>query len=247
MKTPQIDYKSSKINFIKLGLEFLVIFSSIFISFYIEDVRKINENSLIKNELIDDLISTVEDDINQLKNIQDILQNSEKLIQEILNDIDNSHSQLSDIETINKILGIEVGFSFFSKDGIFNQLISTGTFELIKNEELKKNLLDLFNHQKDRNTASSNEIDSFNLIFRNEMNKNFRIRFSYNSFDGEFYGSRALMNSNFDEKYYFSNSFYGLISQAQQYVNMYMRQLKDIEENYKTVYALSKEEVKKDI
>ena len=182
-----------------------------------------------------------------MKNVQDILQNSEKLIQEILNDIDNSHSQLSDIETINKILGIEVGFSFFSKDGIFNQLISTGTFELIKNEELKKNLLDLFNHQKDRNTASSNEIDSFNLIFRNEMNKNFRIRFSYNSFDGEFYGSRALMNSNFDEKYYFSNSFYGLISQAQQYVNMYMRQLKDIEENYKTVYALSKEEVKKDI
>ena len=67
MKTPQIDYKSSKINFIKLGLEFLVIFSSIFISFYIEDVRKINENSLIKNELIGDLISTVEDDLNQLK------------------------------------------------------------------------------------------------------------------------------------------------------------------------------------
>ena len=156
-------------------------------------------------------------------------------------------TEVGDIETINKILGIEVGFSFFSKDGIFNQLISTGTFELIKNEELKKNLLDLFNHQKDRNTASSNEIDSFNLIFRNEMNKNFRIRFSYNSFDGEFYGSRALMNFYFDEKYYFSNSFYGLISQAQQYVNMYMRQLKDIEVNYKTVYALSKEEVKKDI
>ena len=83
------------------------------------------------------------------------------------------------------------------------------------------------------------------MIFRNEINKNFRIRFSYNSFDGEFYGTRTL--TNFNEKYYFSNSFYGLISQSQQYVNMYMRQLKDIEENYETVYALSKEEVKKDI
>ena len=247
MKTPQMDYKPPKINFLKLGLEFLIIFSSIFISFYVEDVRKVNENSLIKNELINDLISTIDDDLNQLKNVQEILENSEKLIQEILNDIDDSHSQLNDIETINKILGIEVGFSFFSKDGIFNQLISTGTFELIKNDELKKNLLDIFNHQKDRNTASSNEIDSFNLIFRKEMNKNFRIRFSYNSFDGEFYGSRTLTNSNFNEKYYFSNSFYGLISQAQQYVNMYMRQLKDLEENYKTVYALSKEEVRKDI
>ena len=151
MKTPQIDYKSSKINFIKLGLEFLVIFSSIFISFYIEDVRKINENSLIKNELIGDLISTVEDDLNQLKNVQDILQNSEKLIQEILNDIDNSHSQLSDIETINKILGIEVGFSFFPKDGIFNQMIATGSFELISNNDLKNNLLEIYNHQKSCN------------------------------------------------------------------------------------------------
>ena len=133
-----MDYKPSKINYLKLGLEFLVIFSSIFISFYIEDVRKVNENFLIKNELITDLISTVEDDLNQLKNVQDILQNSEKIIQEILNDIDNSHSQLNDIEAINKILEIEIGFSFFSKDGIFNQLISTGTFELVKNEELKK-------------------------------------------------------------------------------------------------------------
>ena len=46
---------------------------------------------------------------------------------------------------------------------------------------------------------------------------------------------------------FFSNSFYGLISQAQQCVNMYMRQLKDIKKNYKTVYVLYKEEVKKDI
>ncbi len=226
-------------------MEFGVIFSSVFISFYLEDLRKDSNELVLKNELVSDLIITIEDDLEQLKNIQDILQNSEKLILEILNDVDNNHNQLSDIETMNKILGIEVGFSFFPKDGIFNQLISTGTFELIKNEELKKTLLEIFNNQKQRNYATSQEIDKFNIDFRKEINQNFRIRFSYNSFDGEYYGSRTLTNSKFNENYYLSNSFYGIISQAQQYSNMYMRQLKDIEVNYETAYSLSKEEIKK--
>jgi hypothetical protein len=243
MKTPQIDYKSSKINFIKLGLEFLVIFSSIFISFYIEDVRKINENSLIKNELIGDLISTVEDDLNQLKNVQDILQNSEKLIQEILNDIDNSHSQLSDIETINKILGIEVGFSFFPQDGVYNQMISTGSFELITNDDLKKNLLEMYNHQMARNYATSLEIDNFNLTFRADPYDKFRIRFDYNLLEGAFYGKRKLTSYNFNDSYYESNSFYGLLSQAKLYANMYRRQLSDILVSYEETVLLCRQEV----
>ena len=85
---------------------------------------------------------------------------------EILNDIDSNHSNLSNIEAIKTLLQIEVGFSFFPKDGIFDQLISTGTFELIKNDELKRVLLEMFNHQKERNYATSNEIDLFNKGFR---------------------------------------------------------------------------------
>ena len=50
-------------------------------------------------------------------------------------------------QVINKVIEIEVGFSFFPQDGIFNQMISTGSFELIKNEYLKNNLLEMYNHQ----------------------------------------------------------------------------------------------------
>ena len=151
-------------------------------------------------------------------------------------------TQINDIETIEKILSIEVGFSFFQKDGIFNELISTGSFELIENRELKNTLLEIFNHLKERNIATSKEIDNFNIIFRGEINSNFRIRFTYNSFDGKFYGSRKLINSKFNKNYYLSNSFYGAISQAQQYVNMYSRLLRDLEDSYKTALSLSKEE-----
>ena len=179
-------------NNLKYFFQSFVIILSVFISFYIEDVRKGNENIITKNDLVSDLIISLDDDLVQIEELLKILQNSEKNIQEILSDIDNNHKSLSDIDAIKTILDIEVGFSFFPKDGIFEQLISTGTFELIKNNELKRLLLQMFNHQKDRNYATSQEIDNWNIITRGEILKKFRIRFSYNSFDGEFYGSRSV-------------------------------------------------------
>ena len=232
-------------NNLKYFFQSFVIILSVFISFYIEDVRKGNENIITKNDLVSDLIISLDDDLVQIEELLKILQNSEKNIQEILSDIDNNHKSLSDIDPIKTILDIEVGFSFFPKDGIFEQLISTGTFELIKNNELKRLLLQMFNHQKDRNYATSQEIDNWNIITRGEILKKFRIRFSYNSFDGEFYGSRSVNTFYFNTNYYQSNDFYGLLSQAQNYSNMYMRLLNDIKKSYETAKSLSIEELKK--
>ena len=232
-------------NNLKYFFQSFVIILSVFISFYIEDFRKGNENIITKNDLVSDLIISLDDDLVQIEELLKILQNSEKNIQEILSDIDNNHKSLSDIDAIKTILDIEVGFSFFPKDGIFEQLISTGTFELIKNNELKRLLLQMFNHQKDRNYATSQEIDNWNIITRGEILKKFRIRFSYNSYDGEFYGSRSVNTFYFNTNYYQSNDFYGLLSQAQNYSNMYMRLLNDIKKSYETAKSLSIEELKK--
>ena len=229
-------------TYYKLILEATAIIGSVLFSFYIEDLRKKSDNLDLKNALIEDLIDTIEDDLEQLRNIQDILFKSEESILDLLNDIDKYHTQITDIDAIEKILSIEVGFSFFQKDGIFNELISTGSFELIENRELKNNLLEIFNHLKERNIATSKEIDNFNIYFRRELNSNFRIRFTYNSFDGKFYGSRKLINSKFNKSYYLNNSFYGFLSQAQQYANMYSRVLRDLEDSYNTALSLSLEE-----
>ena len=241
--------KNSKSDFLKSNMKYFfqsfIIILSVFISFFIEDIRKSKENIVTKNELVGDLIVSLDDDLVQIDELLKILQNSEKNIQEILNDIDLNHKNLSNIEAIKTILDIEVGFSFFPKDGIFEQLISTGTFELIKNNELKRLLLEMFNHQKDRNYATSEEIDQWNITSRGEILKKFRIRFSYNSFDGEFYGSRTLNTFYFNRDYYLSNDFYGLLSQAQNYSNMYMRLLSDIKKSYDTAKSLSIEELKK--
>ena len=243
------DSQISKTNIIKKNLKYFlqsfVIILSIFISFFFEDIRKNKEDILTKNDLVSDLIISLDEDLIQIDDLLKILQDSEKKILEILNDIDLNHKNLSDLEAIKTILDIEVGISFFPKDGIFEQLISTGTFELIKNNELKKLLLEMFNHLKDRNYATSTEIDQWNISKRGEILKKFRVRFSYNSYDGEFYGSRTVNTFDFNRDYYLSSDFYGLLSQAQYYSNMYMRLLSDIKKSYETAKSLSIEELKK--
>ena len=243
------DSQISKTNIIKKKMKYFfqsfVIILSIFISFFFEDVRKNKEDILTKNDLVSDLIISLDEDLIQIDDLLNILQDSEKKILEILNDIDLNHKNLTDLEAIKTILDIEVGISFFPKDGIFEQLISTGTFELIKNNELKKLLLEMFNHQKDRNYATSTEIDQWNISKRGEILKKFRVRFSYNSYDGEFYGSRTVNTFDFNRDYYMSSDFYGLLSQAQYYSNMYMRLLSDIKKSYETAKSLSVEELKK--
>tara|TARA_B100001769_G_scaffold190340_1_gene151199 strand:+ start:866 stop:1570 length:705 start_codon:yes stop_codon:yes gene_type:complete len=228
----------------KYLLEGFVIFFSVFLSFYVGNLNQERSNYEKKQQYIDDLISTLTKDIEQIESLLDQLYVSEEYINDIQNDIDSKHILLSDKEVINKLIEIEVGFSFFPKDGIFNQMISTGTFELINNRDLKMNLLEMYNHQKERNNATSKEIDEFNLSFRNLPYSKFRIRFDYNLLEGKFYGTRTLNSFRFNQDFYFSDDFYGVLSQAKLYSNMYKRLLNDVLNSYKETLLLSKSELK---
>lgn len=228
----------------KYLFEGLVIFSSVLLSLYLGNLNQVASNVDKKNAYLKDLIKTLNDDIHQIESLLETLYQSEEKISSLQNDIDQQHQLLEDKDVITQLIDIEVGFSFFPKDGIYNQMISTGAFELINNNDLKNNLLEMYNHQKARNYATSLEIDNFNLMFRRIPYQHFRIRFDYNLLNGEFYGKRQLTQYTFDRKFYLSNNFYGLLSQAKLYSNMYKRQLSDILKTYKQTQLLLKQELK---
>ncbi len=228
----------------KYIFEGIVIFSSVLLSLYLGNLNIQRSNFEKKNQYISDLIEVLKEDIGQIESLLEILYRSETYINDLQNDIDLNHKILNDKEVIDKLIDIEVGFSFFPKEGVFNQMISTGTFELIKSKKLKTNLLEIYNHQKARNYATSLEIDNFNLNFRSTPYQRFKIRFDYNLLEGKFYGNRTLTSYIFNKPYYLSNQFYGLLSQAKLYSNMYKRQLSDILNSYKEVLILSEIEIK---
>lgn len=224
-------------------IEGFVIALSVLLSLYLGNLNKAHSDKERKKNYLFDLINTLEEDISQIISLIEILNNSENLITDLQNDIDKTQSNLNSDAIISKFIEIEIGFSFFPQDGIFNQMISTGAFELINNKYLKNNLLKMYNHQIARNYATSQEIDNFNIQVRGEPYKMFRIRFDYNLLDGEFYGKRKLISYDFDQEYYKSKSFYGLLSQAKLYSNMYKRQLNDMLSSYQETLLLCKQEL----
>ena len=224
----------------------IVIILSVLLSFYLEQRRQVNITKQEKNYLLTDLTKTLEGDINQIEIILEGLDKSDKNLIKLLDDINNNHTLISDREVAEILLKIQIGTSFFPQDGIFNQLIANGTFNLIENEELKSLLLNMYTHKKERNYATSIEIDNFNLLWRRQIMGNFRIQFNYNSYDGEIYGQQELTRFRFNRQYYLSNELYGALSQSRIYVGMYTRFLNDQKNEYQTALALSKTEIGKD-
>ncbi|MBL6877298.1 MAG: hypothetical protein ISR03_03680 [Flavobacteriales bacterium] len=227
-------------------IQAVVIILSVLLSFYLEDRRQENITKQEKNYLLTDLSKTLESDIYQIEIILENLGNSDKNLVKLLNDINNNHTLLSDREVVKILLQIQIGTSFFPQDGIFNELIANGSFNLIENEELKSLLLNMYTHKKERNYATSVEIDNFNLLWRRQIMGNFRIQFNYNSYDGEIYGQQELTRFRFNRQYYLSNELYGALSQSRIYVGMYTRFLNDQKNEYQTALALSKTEIGED-
>ncbi|MBF27760.1 MAG: hypothetical protein CMB90_02615 [Flammeovirgaceae bacterium] len=227
----------------KYGLESFVILFSIVLSFYIEGQRDLAEKNSDKNKLITDLINTIDEDQKQLEYIKSEMNKTVKLINEIQADINSQNSNLSRVDIINKISEIKVSYSFFPQEGIFNQLISTGSFELIENEDLKLLLLKIYNHQNNRNYAISNLIDIFSIEFYNTVYQKFRIDINVNNMEGEIYGISVVSDFNFNKTFYFSDEFYGFLTRTKTYANLYSRLLNDISENYKQAKIYSEYEI----
>ena len=227
-------------------IQAVVIILSVLLSFYLEQRRQVNITKQEKNYLLTDLTKTLESDIDQIEIILESLSNSDKDLVKLLNDINNNHTLLSDREVAEILLQIQIGTSFFPQDGIFNELIANGSFNLIENEQLKALLLNMYTHKKERNYATSVEIDNFNLLWRRQIMGNFRIQFNYNSYDGEIYGQQELTRFRFNRQYYLSNELYGALSQSRIYVGMYTRFLNDQINEYQTALALSKTEIGED-
>lgn len=230
---------------LKNTIQGILILIGILLSFHIEDSRIEQKNFEIKNELLSDLNRAISDDLEQIKNLKEILNSALDSISDLQADINKNHQLLSDEEAIKKLIDLNVSISFFPQDGIFTELISSGSFELIKSKELKSKLLEIYNHQKERNLSISDDIDVVMKDYELEIMTNFRIAIDYTSSDGEFYGKPILSDYEFNRDYYLSNKLYGLMSLNYLFGVMYSRLLDDFKKSHEATLALSMLEIDK--
>ena len=228
-------------NNLRLIVEFLVIISGVLLSFYIDDVRELQNKKLEKDILIEELVITAKEDLQQILNLKKDLVEVQENISLFLNDIQDKKKDLTDQKIAINYLFIseKMSVSFFPQDGIFTQLISTGSLELIKSSTLKNLLLRNFTHYLDRNQANNRTLDDLYLDFVNNVDP-FITVISKDKKDASFiYTDRMVDSYSIDSDYYLSNKFQAYLSSANTMVGKNIDMLNLFEKSYNQILELA--------
>ena len=216
-------------------IEGVIVFLSVLFSFYITGLNNIKKDKISKNISLKDLSNTMIIDTLQ---IREILKNKELSITNlelIIRDIDNKHIYLTDDAFFETYIQIDVGQTFMPRKGIFNQLISTGGLELIKSKELKNNLIEIFNHLKERNESISRIIDELVFIkYLPLIDSKFRTKRKQLEKESEItYGRTIITDAVFNESFYYSNEFYEILNSSLGFSVAYKNLMQSMLQEYK--------------
>ena len=124
-------------NYIRYILEFNIIIIGVLLSFYLDDLRLDREKNEYKDTLVEELLIAAEQDLDQIEKIKVDLNQVNRFIEDLLLDIEDGEKDLTDKEIAEKYLFISnnMSTSFFPQNGTFNQLIATGSMELIDSKD----------------------------------------------------------------------------------------------------------------
>jgi|TARA_B100001059_G_scaffold119069_1_gene119205 hypothetical protein len=228
-------------NNLRLLAEFIVIISGVLLSFYIDDFRELQNKKLEKDILIGELVITAKEDLKQIQNLKRDLMKVQGNIQIFLEDTNDNRKDMADKQIAINYLFIseKMSVSFFPQDGIFTQLISTGSLELIESSTLKNLLLRNFTHYLDRNQANNRTLDDLYLDFVNNVDPFIAVT-SKDVQDASFiYTDRIVDSYSIDSEYYLSNKFKAYLSSANTMVGKNIDMLNLFEKSYNQILELA--------
>ena len=228
-------------NNLRLLVEFIVIISGVLLSFYIDDFRELQNKKLEKDILIGELVITAKEDLKQIQNLKRDLMKVQGNIQIFLEDTNDNRKDMADKQIAINYLFIseKMSVSFFPQDGIFTQLISTGSLELIESSTLKNLLLRNFTHYLERNQANNRTLDDLYLDFVNHVDPFIAVT-SKDVQDASFiYTDRIVDSYSIDSEYYLSNKFKAYLSSANTMVGKNIDMLNLFEKSYNQILELA--------
>lgn len=226
-------------------LEFLIIITGVFISFYLDDVRQLNEKKGYKNKLISELLVSSEQDLSQIENITKDLNQVQDNIALILEDINDGSKNLEDSVVAEKYLFItqKMSVSFFPQNGTFDQLISTGSMELINSDKFRRVLLNNYTHYYDRNSANNRTLDDLYLAFGANIDPHILVKPVEENDASFIYADKSVGDFEIDKEFYMSNIFQAYLLTAQSMVGKNIDMLNIFQNSYEEIINLANEEI----
>ena len=206
-------------SYLRYFIEFLVIITGVLLSFYLDDLRQLNEKKNYKDTLVEELLITSEEDLKQITKITADLDKVQEFIDEFLKDIEDGIKDLDDDQIAEKYLFIvqKMSVSFFPQNGTFNQLISTGSLDLINSKSFRRVLLNNYTHYYDRNSANNRTLDDLYLAFGANIDPYITV-VAREVDDATFiYSDMVVESYDIDQDFYLSNTFKSLSSYSKIY------------------------------
>ena len=91
-------------NYFRYILEFIIFITGVVLSFYLDDLRQLNEKESYKDTLIEELLVTSQEDLKQIEKITLDLNKVQAFIKELLLDLEDEQKDISDSEIAEKYL-----------------------------------------------------------------------------------------------------------------------------------------------
>ena len=157
-------------NIKKYLFECIMIVGSVLLSFYIDSIIESKNKLELKNSILVELKTAIEEDLIQLNNVIKIQKNILSINQILIDDLSAKNKMEKEIlaELFSKLKQFGP-LSFFVQRGPYSQLIETGSFELIKDRKLKKNLLFAYDNYNKRKEFGDVIVDKFGLNFGRDL------------------------------------------------------------------------------
>ena len=225
-------------------IEFFIVFIGIVASFFIDAAVKMNEKVALKNVLLEEFLLKVEEDIEQLKNIQEILARCKESSDILIEDFYNQTLSEDNLANEYLYLSQNMGISFYPQNGLYEQLLESGKIELIVSSELRILLSTIYEHYEDRNSALTRTLDDFFLTsFTNVAND--IIVFSQSSSENQIiYSGTRVKTYDISSSYYTSRDIPAFYSESQNLIRFYADLMDNYAKGFKELKLLIKEELR---
>ena len=164
----------------------------------------------------------------------------------MLSDLEDKQKNISDAEVAEKYLFItqKMSVSFFPQNGTFNQLISTGSIELIDSKEFRRVLLNNYTHYFARNSANNRTLDDLYLAFGANIDPKITVSSIEEEEDASFiYSDQVVSSYDIDHEFYLSNTFKAYLLTAQSMVGKNIDMLEIFSKSYSEIIALANKEI----
>ena len=231
----------------KYFIEGLLIFLSVLSAFFLESYRLGRSDIKLKNNLMLELSSSIKEDLRQINDVKLVLTESMNSGKVLLEDFLSDDKQNKEVvaENFSKLWSMNI--SYFPREGIYNQLLATGSLEIIKEEKLKEKLMSVYEHAMSRKEAIDNTIDEF--VWRSMQSSSKDIWITNEFWDG---GSNLIIQDykrniskfHISENYYKSSFLGSFYSHSVTVMARYLSILSRIEEDFSDIQKLIEDELK---